>query len=99
VLGVLNSKIMTWYYRSNTDEEGKVFAQIKIELLRKMPIPKADKDQQRPVVQLVDKILAAKQHDAEADTTALEQEIDRHVYALYGLTDDEIKLVEDRAQK
>ena len=90
---------MTWYYHSNTDEERKVFAQIKIELLRKMPIPKADKDQQRPVVQLVDKILAAKQHDAEADTTALEQEIDRHVYALYGLTDDEIKLVEDRAQK
>lgn len=45
VLGVLNSKITTWYYRSNTDEEGKVFAQIKIELLRKMPITKADKDQ------------------------------------------------------
>ena len=64
-----------------------------------MPIPKADKDQRRPVVQLVDKILAVKQHDAEADTTALVQEIDRHVYALYGLTDDEIKLVEDRAQK
>jgi len=94
VLGVLNSRITTWYYRSNTDEEGKVFAQIKIELLRKMPIPKADKDRQRPVIQLVGKILAATQRDAEADTSALEREIDKLVYALYGLTPDEIKLVE-----
>jgi hypothetical protein len=94
VLGVLNSRITTWYYRSNTDEEGKVFAQIKIELLRKLPIPKADKSRQRPITQLVDKIVAAKQRDAEADTSALEREIDQLVYALYGLTPEEIKIVE-----
>ncbi len=95
VLGVLNSRITTWYYRSNTDEEGKVFAQIKIELLRRLPIPKADKDQQRPIVQLVGRILAAKQRDAEADTSALEREIDQLVYALYALTPEEIKIVEN----
>jgi type I restriction-modification system DNA methylase subunit len=95
VLGVLNSRITTWYYRSNTDEEGKVFAQIKIELLRKMPIPKADKDRQRPVIQLVGKILAAKQREAEADTSALEREIDELVYALYGLTPAEIKSIKE----
>lgn len=43
--------------------------------------------------------LVAKKRDSGTDTTTLEQEIDRHVYALYGLTGDEIKLVEDRAQK
>jgi type I restriction-modification system DNA methylase subunit len=96
VLGLLNSRITTWYYRSNTDEEGKVFAQIKIELLRKMPIPKADKDQQRPVIQLVGTILAAKQRDAGADTSELEREIDKLVYALYGLTADEIAIVEGK---
>lgn len=98
VLGVLNSRITTWYYRSNTDEEGKVFAQIKIELLRKMPIPKADKDRQRPVIQLVDRILAAKQRDAEAGTSALEREIDELVYALYGLTPEEKALVQAAAK-
>lgn len=98
VLGVLNSRITTWYYRSNTDEEGKVFAQIKIELLRKMPIPKADKDQQRSIVQLVGKILAAKQQDAEADTSALEREIDELVYALFGLTPEEKALVQAAAK-
>jgi hypothetical protein len=98
VLGVLNSKITTWYYRSNSDEEGKVFAQIKIELLRKLPIPKADNEQQRPVIQLVSKILAAKQREAEADTSALERELDELVYALYGLTKEEKALVQAAAK-
>ena len=94
VLGVLNSRITTWYYRSNTDEEGKVFAQIKIELLRKIPIPKADKDQQRPLIQFVGKILAAKKRNPEVDTSAFERQIDQMVYKLYGLTEEEIKIVE-----
>jgi len=43
----------------------------------------------------VEQILTTRQRDSEADTTALEREIDELVYALYGLTDDEIKLVEE----
>ncbi len=54
---------------------------------------------------LVDQILAAKkQHTPQsplsrgefkdADTSALERQIDEMVYELYGLTDDEIKIVE-----
>jgi len=35
---------------------------------------------------------------AGTDTTALEREIDQGVYALYGLTPEEIKLVEERAR-
>ena len=50
---------------------------------------------QAPIVALVDRILAAKQRDARADTSEMEQEIDRHVYALYGLTPEEIQTVED----
>lgn len=34
--------------------------------------------------------------DPEADTTAWEQEIDRLVYELYGLTEDEIAIVEGK---
>ena len=49
---------------------------------------------QKQVVALVDKILAAKQRDAAADVSALEREIDELVYALYGLTQEEIKIVE-----
>ena len=36
----------------------------------------------------------AKRADPQADTTELEREIDRMVYQLYGLTDEEIAIVE-----
>ena len=44
------------------------------------------------------RILAAKQRDAEADVSALEREIDELVYALYGLTPEEIQIVEGAAK-
>ncbi len=43
---------------------------------------------------LVDQILAAKAVDPGTGTINLEDEIDKLVYALYGLTDDEIAIVE-----
>ena len=46
------------------------------------------------MTRLVDRILGAKQRDAKADTSALEREIDGLVHALYGLTPEEIQLVE-----
>jgi hypothetical protein len=44
-------------------------------------------------------ILAAKQKDPNADTSALERQIDQMVYNLYGLTEDEIKIVENSSKK
>ncbi len=44
---------------------------------------------------LVDQTLAAKQKDPNADTSLLEKQIDQMVYKSYGLTEDEIKIVEN----
>ena len=41
-------------------------------------------------------ILAAKAQNPAADVSALEAEIDQRVYALYGLTAEEIKIVEGK---
>ncbi|MFN5955115.1 MAG: Eco57I restriction-modification methylase domain-containing protein [Dolichospermum sp.] len=43
---------------------------------------------------IVDKILNAKKSDPNADTTALEAEIDQMVYQLYNLTPEEIQIIE-----
>jgi hypothetical protein len=43
-------------------------------------------------------ILATKAQDANAGVTALERELDELVYALYGLTPEEIQLVEGAAK-
>jgi hypothetical protein len=59
-----------------------------------LPVPAVTSEQQKPVERLVERILAAKQHDPEADTSALERGIDKLVYALYGLTAAEIAIVE-----
>jgi hypothetical protein len=55
-------------------------------------------EQQKPVERLVERISSAKQRDAGADVSALKREIDELVYALYGLTPEEIKLVEGSAK-
>ena len=57
------------------------------------PIPAASPEKQKPVERLLDRILASKAK-AAADTGKLEREIDELVYALYGLTPEEIKIVE-----
>lgn len=39
--------------------------------------------------------MKSKKSDPDADTTKLEKEIDRLVYELYGLTEEEIAIVEN----
>ena len=57
----------------------------------------AERAQHDAIVSLVERILAAKQANPAADTSALEREIDQQVYALYGLTPEEIAIVEGTA--
>ena len=59
-----------------------------------IPIPKVSEAEQRSLVGLVEKILAAKDADSQADTEAMEREIDRQVYKLYGLTEEEETAIE-----
>jgi hypothetical protein len=46
------------------------------------------------ITKIVEKIILAKKSNPSADTSALEAEIDRLVYELYGLTEEEIRIVE-----
>ena len=50
----------------------------------------------KEIEKLVNLVLSAKKADPAADTSALEEEIDRLVYELYGLTEEEIKIVEGK---
>jgi len=43
------------------------------------------------------KTMAAKCADPQAGTSPLEREIDQLVYELYGLTEDEVKIVEGKS--
>jgi adenine-specific DNA-methyltransferase len=94
LLGVLNSRCIGFLYSFINPEKGEALAEIKKNHVEELPIPHATHTQQEPIVDAVKSIVAAKQANPAADTTALEREIDQQVYALYGLTPEEIATVE-----
>ena len=95
LLGILNSKLPIYYikekYASSSYCGGITFSK---DMINSLPIPTATPSQQQPIIALVEKILAAKKQNPQADTTAQEAEIDKLVYELYGLGEEEIKVVE-----
>ena len=91
---ILNSTLITWVIRNTALTTGMGLIQWKKFAVERLPIPKISAAKQRPFVRLVDKILEAKAADPEADTEPLEWEIDRLVYDLYGLTEEEDTAVE-----
>lgn len=54
-------------------------------------------DAKKPIETLIERIIAAKRTNPHADVSALEAKIDAHVYRLYGLTAEEIAVVEATA--
>lgn len=93
--GILNSKVSEFFLRSICDFVRGGFARLKIVYVEKIPIPNVSESESRLVSEKVLQILELKKTDPKADTSALETEIDQLVYELYGLTEEEIKIVEE----
>ncbi len=92
LLGILNSDLTNWYFRSFLSEGLHFYPNDAKEL----PIPDVAPEQQTAIIEFVDQILDAKQSDPDADTSDLENEIDKLVYELYDLTPKEIAIVEKK---
>ncbi len=94
-IGVLNSRLMIFYYQEISQEQGRVLAQIKPQRIRLMPITLGKPQLYKFITGLVKRITTAKRSNLAADTSEMEREIDQMVYQLYGLTDEEIAMVEN----
>lgn len=90
LLGILNSSYADVLLTNLRGGDYHIYP----EHIRNIPIAPASEAQQFPIITLVDRILTAKKANPQADTSALEAEIDRLVYDLYGLTKEEIAIVE-----
>jgi hypothetical protein len=90
LLAVLNSKLISWYFL-NFQSEGLHFYP---DDAKNLPVFNANVSKQSEFEKLVDKILAAKAADPQADTTGLERQVDSLVYRLYSLTYEEVKVIE-----
>ena len=92
LLGIMNSTYATILLRDLRGGDYHIYP----EHIRNIPIAPATKEQQRPIINLVDEILATKRTDSNADTSFEERQIDRLVYHLYGLTYDEVLIVDSQ---
>jgi len=105
LLGIINSWLLTWYHQKRSPKSQKgLFPKVLVSDLRDLPIV-IDQNRHDKIVALVEKMLtlhpqlaAAKTpHDAtllQRKIDATDKQIDQLVYQLYGLTDEEIALVE-----
>ena len=91
--GLLNSRLIVFWLKHKGKMQGTNY-QIDKQPLLALPLISPPLDVQVSVEILVNQILAAKAADSDADTTHLEKEIDKRVYALYNLTEKEIAIVE-----
>lgn len=92
---VLNSKLATFYHFNHSPKATKgAFPKILVSDVKTFPLPNIDEETRVVIDEKVSRILSAKQSDPSADTTAMENEIDFMVYKLYGLTYDEVLVVD-----
>jgi len=93
LLGIINSKVMHYYWKVRFSDSKKTFPKIKKRPLESLPIAIPNIDIQANLISLVCEIIEAKTSE-NRDTYALESEIDLLVYHLYGLTYDEVLIVD-----
>lgn len=99
ILAILNSRLMNWYYRKAFTNGSSLTVNLSKEYLSQLPIPKLDMQSQsgreshRRIVELCEAMLRSGLN-AAADHRRLDKLIDEKVYGLYGLSKNEITLIE-----
>jgi hypothetical protein len=101
LLAVLNSKLLNWYYVMKFTNRSVLTVNISKTFPEQLPIKKPSVKEETKIVHVVDKILHhtssgtyPNDTKAQASVRAYQNEVDSLVYQIYGLTSDEIAIVE-----
>jgi hypothetical protein len=101
LLSLCNSSLLDWYWKKISTPLRGGFYRYFTQFVARFPIRPIDfkepseRAEHNALVKLAERIEVAKKGDPGADISAFESEIDERVYRLYGLTKDEIKIVEE----
>ncbi len=96
ILGLINSKLLTWFYNYLTDEQGRAFAEVKIAYLKFLPIYPHENKQ---IIKIVDNIHIFIEKDNKDKVINLQSELDLVVYKLYNLMYNEVLIVDPEFEK
>ena len=100
ILGIICSSLIAFWIDAKGDKsKQRLFPRISMHTLKSCPILIRNDNKNKYIESLADQILTAKKANPQADTAALEDKIDQLVYELYGLTEEEIGIVEESVQK
>lgn len=93
-MGVLNSKVFAYYYASVSTLMRGGYFRFFSQYVEAAPIPIPSERERAELKALVTRRLALEQEGSSDEAPGLEEEIDRMVFGLYGLTEEEIGIVE-----
>jgi type I restriction-modification system DNA methylase subunit len=108
LLGLLNSKVIEFFIRQKSPMFSGGYYKYHTQYLEQIPIREAESETRRKLIELVDRMLSLNKRLNEigdkktGESAKIEEEIrktdaqiDRLVYAMYALTEGEIRIVED----
>ncbi|OGE19678.1 hypothetical protein A3D83_02235 [Candidatus Daviesbacteria bacterium RIFCSPHIGHO2_02_FULL_41_10] len=105
ILGILNSKLINWFYKTRFTNASILTVNISKEYLAQIPIKEASNIVQRSITAFADKMLllnnallteaenSNKWHEIKTEIERTNTKIDEEVYKLYCLTPEEIAIV------
>ena len=94
LLGLLNSRAMEFYYRQVSAQLGAKGLRNFTVYIKALPIAKADKATRQRIEVLIKRLAVNPSSGSVIERAQWEAEINAEVYRLYGLTSDEIALIE-----
>ena len=92
-MGVLNSKLVLYWLNLMGKKKGDIL-ELYAKPLNDIPIKDTTVELKRQLTDLVNEIIEIKSKSLNPDVNNLENRINRTVYEIYGLTDTEIKIIE-----
>ncbi|MDR0660407.1 MAG: hypothetical protein LBG19_06320 [Prevotellaceae bacterium] len=93
---ILNSQLFWWYLTNTGTTLANSYFRFMPNYMKPFPFPKSiPSNVESGIVKLVDEIEKVKHSNSHMDCSILENRIDRIIYSLYNLTEDEICIIED----
>jgi len=92
LLGILNSSAVEFYFRNVSPTIRGDYLRFKSSYMETIPIPEPTSEQRAAIEAVVQQLLDARGEGPEIP--ALEAELNRLVYEVYGLTEEEIAIIE-----
>jgi len=90
---ILNSKLGSFYHFNSSPKATKgAFPKILVEDIKNFPVKLPQN--QTSIIKLANQIISLKKENPQSDTSKLEQEIDNLIFELYGLSEEDIQLIQ-----